>query len=78
MIATALSDVNAIPSFDPTETLNFSARWKRWVCVFKLYADGKGVTDVDQKKALLLHTVGMSVQDIFFTLETVGVASDDV
>ena len=31
--------------------------------------DGKGVKHADQKKALMLHTAGLSVQDIFFTLD---------
>ena len=35
---------------------------------FELYAEGKGVTDLDQKKSLLLHSAEMDVQDVFFTL----------
>ena len=30
--------------------------------------DGKGVTDIDQKRSLLLHCAGMDVQDVFYTL----------
>ena len=36
---------------------------------FELFADGKGVKHADQKEALMLHTAGLSVQDIFFTLD---------
>jgi len=43
-------------------------RWKRWIRSFQLYAAGRGVTNAEQKKSLLLHCAGMSVQDIFFTL----------
>ena len=41
----------------------------RWLRAFELFADGKGVKHADQKKALMLHTAGLSVQDIFFTLD---------
>ena len=34
-----------------------------------MFATGKGVKNADQKKALLLHTAGLDVQDIYFTLE---------
>lgn len=68
MASILLSDVNGIPNFDIAESTGISARWKRWLRAFQLYAVGKGVADADQKQALLLHTAGMSVQDIFFTL----------
>ena len=34
--------------------------------------EGKGVRNAGQKKALLLHTAGMDVQDIFQTLDEVA------
>ena len=61
-------DVKALPTFEPGDPTNLSARWKRWIKAFELYAAGKGVTDAAQKKALLLHSAGMETQDIFFTL----------
>ena len=33
---------------------------------------GKGVKNVDRKKALLLHITGLNVQDIYFTLTEEG------
>ncbi|VDI25706.1 Hypothetical predicted protein [Mytilus galloprovincialis] len=63
-----LPDVSGIQNFDISDSTGLSARWKRWLRAFQLFAAGKGVTDVDQKYALLLHTAGMNVQDIFFTL----------
>lgn len=33
------------------------------------YVNGKDVQNNDQKKALLLHTAGMDVRDIFETLD---------
>ncbi|CAG2215581.1 unnamed protein product [Mytilus edulis] len=63
-----LPDVSGIQNFDISDSTGLSARWKRWLRAFQLFAAGKGVTDVDQKYALLLHTAGMNVQDIFNTL----------
>ena len=61
-------DVKALSTFDCSDTDNISARWMR---AFELYVEGKGVTNVGQKKALLLHTAGMNTQDIFYTLPEV-------
>ena len=33
-----------------------------------MFATGKGVKNIDQKKALLLRTAGLNEQDIYFTL----------
>ena len=46
--------------FDCSETAGISARWERWLRAFELFATGKGVKNVDQKKALLLHTAGLN------------------
>ena len=40
----------------------------RWTRGFELFAVGKGVNNLDQKKALLLHSAGPSVQDICYSL----------
>ena len=65
-----LSDVALIPSFDVGNDINsMGQRWTRWLRSFNLYATGKGVVDLAQKKALLLHSAGMEVQDMYFTLQ---------
>ena len=45
---------------------------------FHLFATGSGVTDKAQKRALLLHMVGLSVQEVhvFVTLPERGEAND--
>ena len=63
-----LPDVTGIPNFNVSEATDIVERWKRWLRAFELYSTGKGVTDNDQKYALMLHAAGMDVQDIFFTL----------
>ena len=58
--------------FDCSETAGISARWERWLRASELFATGKGVKNVDQKKALLLHTAGLNMQDIYFTFTEEG------
>ena len=59
MASVHLSDAQGLKPFDCSETAGISARWERWLRAFELFATGKGITDVDQKKALLLHTAGL-------------------
>ena len=44
-------------------------RWDKWLRGFRLYSQGKGVKDPGQMKALLLHSAGNEVQDIYYTLQ---------
>ncbi|XP_068703709.1 uncharacterized protein [Montipora foliosa] len=69
MSSVFLRDVGGLAPFRCSDTAGISARWERWPRAFELFADGKGVKHADQKKALMLHTAGLSVQDIFFTLD---------
>jgi archaeosine-15-forming tRNA-guanine transglycosylase len=65
-----ISDVGGILKFDANGDINsMGPRWNRWKRGFELFALGKGVVDPEQKKSLLLHTAGISVQDIYFTLQ---------
>lgn len=68
MDSVLLPDVTGIPNFNVSEATGIAERWKRWLRAFELYSTVQGVTDNDQKYALLLHTACMDVQDIFFTL----------
>ena len=63
------SDVKGIPCFNPREDpTNLAARWKRWKRSFNLFLTAKGVTNDKQKVALLLHTGGLELQELYFTL----------
>lgn len=66
--AVPITDITPVQPFDCGDTTGIAARWKRWLRAFDLYADGKGIMDKNQRKALLLHSAGLQVQDIFFTL----------
>ena len=45
-----------------------SIRWKRWKRAFNLYVASKGVTNAGQKVVLLLHSGGIELQEIYYTL----------
>ena len=77
-MAKFLADLPKIPNFDSSgDTSNLGIRWTRWLRSFELYVEGQGVTDAGQKKALLLHCAGLSVQDIFFTLTIADPTGDE-
>ena len=63
------SDTNSLNAFIVDgETSSLAQRWKTWKRAFLLYVIGKGVTQNSQKKALLLYTAGLVVQQIYYTL----------
>ena len=62
-------EVCGLPCFDPKgEPTTLSFRWKRWKRAFNLYVALKGVTNQVQKVVVLLHSGGMDLQEIFYTL----------
>ena len=69
MSSVFLRDLDGLAPFDCSDTAGISARWERWLRAFELFANEKEVKHADQRKALMLHTAGLSVQDIFFTLD---------
>ena len=79
-----IDDLSSIKSFDPHgDPSNVGRRWRRWLKSFCLYADSKGlIIQADsadnkvQRRALLLHSAGEDVQEIFETLADTGAAAD--
>ena len=68
-MSTVSTDIHGISCFNPTgDATNLSARWKRWKHAFNLYLVAKGVTNEQQKVALLLHTGGLELQELYFSL----------
>ena len=47
-------------------------RWKKWLQSFQYFLVAKGVVNDAQKKALLLHTAGIQVQELYETLTDPG------
>ena len=68
----------AIPQFDSRgDPTQLGVKWVKWRRAFELYVKAKAITDVGQKRALLLHVAGPDVQEVFFTMETDVVGEDD-
>ena len=78
MATVSLTEIQGLGHFDYTKSSGIASRWERWLRAFELFAARKGVTNPAQKKALLLHTAGMGVQDVYFTLQKVTDDESDV
>ena len=72
MASVYLSDAQGLKPFECSETAGISARRERRLRAFEFFATGIGVKNVDQKKALLLLTAALNVQDIYFSLTEEG------
>jgi len=73
-MAHALHHDSNIPPFDcKGEPTTLALRWKKWKRSLEYYITSKGLNNAAQKKALLLHTAGMDMQDLFETLADPGV-----
>ena len=67
------------PPFDLTESTSLGQRWAKYLARFDNYLAAMAITNVDRKKALLLHFAGPEVYDIHDTLtlqEPVVAAAD--
>ena len=51
---------------------NLDRRWKRYREEIELFLAASGITNDNQKRAVLLHLSGKQVRDIFNTLQNVG------
>lgn len=58
------------------EITSVAPQWKRWKRSFEFYVTGKAITNDEQKRALLLYSAGMEVQDLFETLKDPGNGSE--
>ena len=66
-----LLDVANLPPFNPKEDPNtLVVSWKLWKRSFDLYLVAKGIMKDEQKTALLLHTGGLNLQELYYTLLT--------
>ena len=64
------SEVKNLPCFNPREDPNtLSVCWKRWKRSLELYLVAKGISEDKQKVALLLHTAGTELQELYVTEE---------
>ena len=62
-------DVASLLPFNSKEDPNnLAVRWKLWKRSFNLYLVAKGITKDKQKTALLLHTGGLNLKELCYTL----------
>ena len=81
-----MAESDKIEKFDCTNNLqNLGPKWKRWLSSFKLFSDSKGLiiepgrdNNKQRRRALLLHSAGIDVQEIFATLDDTGCPKDYV
>ncbi|XP_034192266.2 uncharacterized protein LOC117609734 [Osmia lignaria lignaria] len=67
----------SLPTFNPNENDgNVYAAWKRWLRAFELFVASKNVTDINRKKAMLLHHGGLELQDVFYTLPNADMVAE--
>ena len=82
MASIKIDDLTRVKPFDPHgEPSGVGRRWQRWLKSFLVYADSKGLLiaadkadNKVQRRALLLHSAGEAVQEIFETLTDTGEA----
>ena len=69
LTAIRTNEVRNLPSFESrVDPHTLSVRWKRCKRSLDLCALAKGTVEDRQKVALLLHTAGQEVQDLYYTL----------
>jgi len=62
-------EISQIQKFNVhNEARGLAQSWKKWKRSFELYVVGTGIEDEKRQKALLLHSAGLAVQDIYFSL----------
>ena len=84
MASIKIDDLSSVKPFDPHgDPSSVGRRWQRWMKSISLHADSKGLiiqADKDdnkaQRRALLLHSAGEDVQEIFETLADTGGIKD--
>ena len=70
-------NLSIIQPFDCMDPSQIATRWRRWRRSFDYYIKARGTADPPQKKALLLHTAGINVQDVFETLTLLEAGEQD-
>ena len=64
-----MPDIGSLQPFNVKgDPHSISQLWKKWKRSFQLYLAGKEIASTTHKRELLLHTAGLDVQEIYFTL----------
>lgn len=63
------SQVPGIEPFDcEGDPTSISFRWERWKRALEIYFEATNTNDQNKKRAMLLHSGGMALQDIYFNI----------
>ena len=78
-MAKLLQNLTSIEPFnvDTQETTNLGKKWKVYQQEINLFLLASGITQDNQKRAVLLHSSGKRVREIFSTLENTGNSYED-
>lgn len=70
-----IKDMYIILFFKDGDPLSLSSRWEKWKRALQLYLLASDVTDSTKKRAILLLTGGIALQEIFYSLPGANVDS---
>ncbi|XP_066979053.1 uncharacterized protein [Macrobrachium rosenbergii] len=71
-------DIKSLDCFSIGEDpKSVGTRWKQWIGSFEIYLEAIGKVDKKQQKALLLHTAGKEVQELYKTLNLTNGSLED-
>lgn len=64
-----MSNLPAIEQFDCNgEPCSLGIRWEKWKRAFQIYLSALGISESIKKRAILLHTGGIALQEIFYNI----------
>ena len=76
-MAKLLQNIPMLDAFHVDNGSNLDRRWKIYREELELFLTASGITNDNQKRAVLLHVSGKQVRDIFNTLSNVGNSYQD-
>lgn len=72
---------SGLPSIAPfdcdTDDSALRSKWERWKRSLEIYFEAASFTDPVKKKAILLHTGGTSLQEIYFSLPEIDAETEE-
>ena len=78
-MAKVFDNIPVIEQFvvDKSQSTNLAKKWDTWLEGFKLFITASGITNVEQKKAMLLHMAGKEVREIYRAMPPNADAQED-
>lgn len=64
-----MNQIPVLEAFDCVgETSSLATRWEKWKRGLNIYLQTTGITEAAKKRATLLHTGGLALQDVYFNI----------